>query len=521
MKNTIPKSMRWKILSYSLIGFFVIISGIFTSPINHYVTSLSLILFAVAAYFFIVLVIAGKNWMDVRAVFTGVWFATLGLASLRLAEYQEQWQNKTWLLSGVGYFMFQVGTNLGIYYVSAWFQKVEEKLSNIKRGRIRLSLQKNRLYSVCVITTLVGLTCFVINVLIRGYIPCFSDDVKAYNNFYTKFHLFAVAATSVSGLCYYCIKCEPIGIVKKLILWLCIFYLVFLFPTMVVSRGVFVVAAVSLTVVVYYLNKKRLLVLIACVAMIFGVYQLTSELRNYADWQLNTFFEPKEIVLDNPKQEDPDAVDSTLEGENSQEQKDPDEIIDGQDQTDLDAVDPTLQSENPQEQSTDEGNEAKATFKLSPKLSFLYGYLTVSHDNFNEAVKNAKEYTWGLRQLAPFNVILRQKWLDTALEEAEYYQVNPYLNTTNMLGVFYYDFREIGVAVCMLLWAIVFGVMQSFYENRKGPFSLLVMGNGMIPVALCFFSTWVNKFELWMFWGCALIFALVSCVVIEPRKQKD
>lgn len=473
----------------TLVGFLVLVSSIVINPGHHYLNSLILIIAAVALYFCIVFLLTDRNWLDIRAVFTGMWLGTIGLAALRLTDYQEPWQAKTWLMVALAYLMFQIGANIGIHVGGGLYSKAHKKLTEARFGKVRFQMQPNRLFAICVVTTLIGLLCFIINIKIRGFLPYFSDDDNAYTLFYTKFHIFAVAATGVSGLCYYCIKTQPIGIFKKIILGICIFYLVFAFPVLVVSRGVFVVAALSLTVAVFYLNRKKLTALILCLAVIMGVYMFASNLRNYTDDQMLIFFEPAEITLSEEEQ--------TLPPDTTEEVVAEEEVV----------ADENAQVLNPD----------ALTFSLSPKMAFLYSYITVSHDNFNLAVKNLQEYTWGLRELAPFNVILRSQAIEGVLSEAEFYQVNPYLNTANLIGDFYYDLGAVGVALFMLLWSAIFGIMQASYETGKGPFALIVLGNAMAPVTLCFFACWLSNFTQWMLWGVALLASIAACVKIEKQ----
>ena len=86
--------------------------------------------------------------------------------------------------------------------------------------------------------------------------------------------------------------------------------------------------------------------MIGCLAIIASVYYGTSLLRNYSDEQLEVFFEPSKIEINT------DSDDSNTDSEDS---------------------------------------TVKKTFSLPPKVAFIYTYLTVSHDNFNEAVQNSKE----------------------------------------------------------------------------------------------------------------------------------
>ncbi len=460
----------------TLVGALSLLTDVLFPSINHYVNGLIIILCAVVIYFAIVFGAAKRNWLDIRALFSGVWLGTIGLAALRLADYQEPWQNLTWVVLAVAFVAFIVGSSLGIAWGHRIYNGIERRLQAIHVGRIRFKLQENRLFLICITTTMIGLVCFIINVLIRGYIPCFSDSTTAYIDFYTKFHIFSTAATGVSGLCFYCIRTQPLKLWKKIVLGLCIFYLVFAFPIMVVSRGIFMVAALSLIVSVFYTCGKRFWALVMSIVVVMGVYLFTSNLRNYTDQQLSTIFQPSEITQPgNP--DDPDDPDSS----------DTDTLF--------------------------------SSFQLSPRMAFLYGYVTVSHDNLNEAVQNTQNYTWGLRQLVPINVILQNDWIAQQNADAEYYTVTPNLNTTNLIGDFYYDLGWIGVLIGMLIWSFVFGAIQSTCDKRTGPFSLLALGNTLTPVALCFFDSWLSVFNFWMFWGVAFLLAIAACLTIIPKND--
>lgn len=467
--------LNFKIIGYIAVGTLVLLASIFLNPVNHYANALLLMISAAVLYFYIVFAVADRNWLDIRAMFTAVWHATIGLTALRLLSYQEEWQNEAWVLCAVGYLMFQIGTNCGLLFGERKMPKLAEKTR--KFGRISFKTAPNRMFTVCVVTTLIGLACFIANVLIKGFIPCFENDMFAYVDFYTKFHVFSTASTAACGLCYYCIKTQKIKIWQKAVLWVCIFYLLFLFPVLVVSRGIFVVAALSFTTVVFYLNKRKFTVLVLCIVVILGVYMLTSNLRSLSDDDLNDIFQPSDITTT---------------------------------ETQVDENGEITQNE-------------EVVFRLSPKLSFLYGYLTVSHDNINEAVKHKDEtvYTWGTRQLQPINVILRIPAVNEIYEKGSYHQVTPNFNTTNMLGIFYYDFKEIGVVVFMFLWSFLFGLVQAAHKALKGPFSLMALGYVLAPVTLSFFSAWVDSFDLWMFCGTVLIFAIACSVHIEKKAPEQ
>lgn len=496
------KIKRFCTFALPIVGFVVLLGTALLNDFNHYMGSLMLVVSSIALYFLMAIFVADKNWLDLRAVFTGVWLFTIGLAGLRLTDYQEVWQKKTWVILASAYLVFQLGAIAGMKYGDKIFSNAKKALSKVKTGPIFFEFKENRLFSIAVITSLIGLSCFIISVAIKGFIPCFSNDPFAYINFYTKFHVFSVAATVSSGLCYYCIKKQSLGTFKKCVLWVCIFYHMILFPILVVSRGVFVTAAISFTAVVFYLNKKRFFALLLCIVCIIGIYLFTSTLRNFTDEQLDYLFSPTQIEITSSEPEKQES--------------------DDQDSTDETTEDPD--SDNDKIESTDENSEDKSnntTFALSPKMAFLYGYLTVGHDNFNEAVQNLEDYTYGTRSLSAFNVILRSSFFSEVSDSVETYFVRPYLNTNNFLGTAYYDFHEFGAVLLMAIFSFVFAALQKCQEKFKGLFVLLALGNTVQVYMLSFFENFTARFEFWMYWGVILILAIASSVCIKTKKRKN
>ena len=465
------KQNIWTVV-VALLGTMAFVATALLVLVNHFLAGLVLIVCGIAAYFVTVFFITeDRNWLDIRAVFSGVWLVTIGLAPFGLLEYQSRWQFSTWIFLGIAFLVYQIGSNLGISWGLKYYEKLSGKLKAFKIGRIGFEFKENRLFIICVTATVIGLICFLIGVCIKGYIPCFNPSTSAYVDFYTKFHVFSVAATGVSGLCYYCIRTQNLSLLKKIILYVCIFYLVFLFPILVVSRGTFITAALSLVVAAFYLHGKKLVALILSLVVVFGVYLFTTTLRNYTDAQLEAFFEPSEIVINPDGESDEDGV-------------------------------------------------GTATFSLPPKVAFLYSYLTVSHDNFNQAVENIENYTLGARQIRPFNVIIRSEALTRADEDAPYYYVREHLNTVNLVGDAYYDFGIIGVIITTLLMSFAFGIIQALYEKNKSPFALMTLGNAMVPVAMSFFASWLSNFTQWMLWGVVFLVLIISSVKILPKEEK-
>lgn len=447
------------------------------SPINHYACALMLVLCAIFLYLYTAFIPAGRNWWDIRALFSAVWLFTIGLASLRLTDYQRPWELATWLLLAAGYAMFYCGATFGIQLGQKSYARCKAGIS-IKN--ISFRLQGQRLFWICFGVTIFCMLCFAANIALRGYVPYFARSGDTYLGFYSKFYLFCTAGTGISGLSYYTLKTQKLSAWQKIFLWFSIVYSTFLYPMLVVSRGMFLTAALSLTTVVFYLNKRRFLLLVMSIAVIGAFYMEGTKARGYSEDQLNAFFEPSVIA---PDKEDTDS---------------------------------SAPTETPEETPNENPG-----FQLSGSAAFIYSYLTVSHDNFNEAVRTVDTYTYGLRQLLPFNVILRINAVDARVEEVGHNFVRPHLNTTNLTGEAYYDFGAIGVIVLMLLWAILFGMIQGVALESDGPFGLMALGNTMTPVVLCFFESWMSIFSHWMHWGFVLILFLIATVTKKNTSEKS
>ncbi len=482
-KNINKNSNQKLQILFGFLGTVPLIAAAFINPINHYLSGFLIFFFAVALYFLNVFFVTNKNWLDLRAAFTAFYVATIGLASLRLTDYQKEWEFATWIIMAATYAAFYFGICFGLKKVDS-FQSFFEKKKDSSIFGIRFRLHEERLFWISFVVTLIGVFSFLASFAIKGYIPYFSSSVTAYLDFYTKFHIFSVACVIVSGLSYYVLRTQKLSLWKKIFLVFSIVYSTFLFPMLVVSRGIFMMAALSLTTVVFYLHKKRFGILLLCTVVIIVFYKEGTTARGYSEDQLNMFFEPSTIITNPEKPPETDISENT-------------ETSEGQEQTPSDH------------------NGAQSGFQLSGTSAFLYTYLTVSHDNFNEAVLNLENYTYGARQFIPFNVIFRIDSINEFLSEAETFLVRNHLNTVNLFGEAFYDFGAVGTVILSFIWAFFFGLIQGYYQKQKGVFSLLSLGSAMTPTIMCFFASWMSNFSLWIQWG--LIFLMFLSAFAEKQ----
>ena len=459
MKNLLKISK--KELVNNLIALFIGLAGLTLGSViyyaNHFVSSIFLIGVAVAIYFYMQFFVTDKNWLDVTACFSLVWIFTLGLSTLRLLDYQKEWETLTWVIVILAYVFFFVGSFFGKVIVKNWLEKRQGK--NISVKGYTLKVQEGRLFWICFVVTGVAFVCFILNAITKGYVPFFSESPSAYIDFSSKFHTVTIAGTMISGLSYYVLvkQWHKLPVWKKVFLIGSIVYSTLFIPTIVVSRSALLTSCLSLMCVMFYLHKRKLIVILLSLVVMAGFYAVGTMGRGYSETQLDEFFEPSEI--EKPGDED-------------------------------------------------------ETFQISGKLAFVYSYLTVSHDNFNEAVINVKDYSFGLRQLLPFNALFEFGEI-----EENNYLVRPHLTTINVAGYAYYDFGVVGVALLMFIWAFVFGEMQSIATKENKPFALLTLGNALSPVILCFFSVWMSLFSQWMHWGLILIMYLVASITKEKKEE--
>lgn len=524
------------------------------SGANHWLGSLLLVGSAVGLYFYFAFIVDRGNVISLKALFSAFWLGTIGLANLKLLGYQRRWEIETWFVLGLTYGSFLLA--FMIMEECGYDRIVTAIRRYIKHPSNGLRVQNNRLFTICVITTLIGLFSFIANIAIKGFVPFFvTDDYMAYYDFYTRFNIFTVASTAGSGLCYYTLKKQPLSRWKKVVLLACIVYEVLIMPILAVSRGTQMIALLSLMVSIVTLSRRKFVTFVMCMLIAFGTYEIGSTARNLSNEYLAYVFQPKEITLSQqetqatepglciPKETVSDnseaQMESTAPNDNQIEEAPnvavepsvPAQSMPNENPVDSQLVqtEPTEPQETAQTETTapsqcypqDETNapqNQQASFSLPPRLAFLYGYLTVSHDNCNEAVLHQSDYSYGLRQLQAFTAVLRFPKLKEVISNLKFWQVNDALNTGNLITDAYYDFGALGSGLFMFIWACVFAFVEIHNRRKKSPFSLLVLGNCMVPVVLCFFESWMSYFTFWLLWGTDLLLYLAATIQFGKRK---
>ncbi|MBR0575042.1 oligosaccharide repeat unit polymerase [Proteiniclasticum sp. BAD-10] len=467
-----------QVLWESLIIAVIYLIGYLLSTTLTILAALGLVASAIVLYFYYSFH-GERSFLKLKAVFSGVWLFTTGIAQFQFLSYQEPWSSTTWLNMGLAHVTFVAGINLSATLFPSIENFLNGKVKSKAQRKFQIGSTDEKLFLVATVSSIIGILAFVANVMIKGYIPFFviNTNQNAYVDFYSRVHVFFVASLASVGVSFYCLINCTLAKWKKVTLAVYMFILVLVIPTLLVQRGAYIIASIVLTASIYAMSSKKFWVLIICGIFIVSGYLAGSSLRGYSDAQLAAFFPTKDA------EPSPDDEEITA---------------------------------NP-----------GINFQISPKLSFLYSYLTVSHDNFNSLVEQKTESTYGLYQIKPFNVVLRSSFIDEELEvqdeKLEDYRVLHHLTTFNLISMAYMDFGTAGVFLFTLLWSFAFGLVETYYNRYKGPFSIAAYAVCLVPTALSFFDPWMSNFVPWLLWGTVFLMFLGASLTRkrQPKLKND
>jgi len=490
MINTKKGVLTRNLIEYLAIALIYVIAY-FISGSQYVITGMFMVLAGIGSYIYFAFK-GERNFLKMNAVFSVAWVVTIGISQMMLNPYQRSWELVSWICVCMAHVSFLVANDWA-HRVFPVFERLFNfnKLNNSKFP-FQFERRDNRLFWIALVTAVIGVAFFVANIVIKGYVPFFAsaENDKAYVEFYTRLHIFVVASMVSGPLAFYCLRKCQLSIVKKIISIFIVIIMIFAIPILLVQRGTFIAVALILTTVIYLCsNKRRFVLLLACLVLMLGVYQVGTSLRSYTEAQLVYLFQTEQNEINKAKEEKKEGEEKKEKKETGTKFKKPPEVI---------------------------------KIKLTPGQAYFYAYLSVSHDNFNCIVSEKEENTWGLFQLIPFNVVLRIDSINEKLAEVKIPQVTTYLNTNNLIGYAYFDFGLIGVVGLMLLWSFGFGIVEAFERKYKGPFIRLTYGVCMLPVGLCFFNAWMSYFTTWLLWGTVLLmFVLASFTRKKHIKKKD
>ncbi|HAS91145.1 MAG TPA: hypothetical protein DCS12_02455 [Clostridiales bacterium] len=305
------------------------------------------------------------------------------------------------------------------------------------------SINITKIFYIVLFCTFISILMYILSVLSTGIIALLSSSAGAYYNQYTRFVVIQVGMIPVSVLAYYYIVKSNECKVKKIITMLCIFINVFLLPTLSVARGVFVVSVVLLFPIIL-INIKNKFNFLKILLVVFFIFVFLTASRKYKDDYLEYIFMPQETKI------------------------------------------------------------MGVNVKMNAFQTFIYGYITVSHDNFNYNMDRISDYSYGGRILKPLNVLFRLKSIDKLVDNSITTNISFALTTHNMFGVTYYDFGFFSIIVLFLI-SIVFGMVESYFYKNKSPISSIIYGCCFICIFFSFFTSYLANFLFWMWLGMSFI----------------
>ncbi len=273
---------------YNIIATIILLFTPLINKLSYTIASIYLMVAAIVLFF----IIAKKkeNYFSLEAIFTVIWLGTIGLANLKLLDYQRLWSIKTWLVLSFSYFVFiffmNIGSTLRLFKCEKFIDKFD--FTNIN---------PDKLFIVCMIFGVLSLIGFYITVIKCGFIPFFSNDINAYAKFYTKYVMITNFLIINIPICYFCLK-NTTKIIKKIFLIVVIFTQMFLIPILMVNRGVFLIGALLFSCTYIHLNNKSYIKVILCFLMVFGGYEIGSIGRHYTNEMLENSFKQEKIAVE-------------------------------------------------------------------------------------------------------------------------------------------------------------------------------------------------------------------------------
>lgn len=454
--------------------FFLIISivSMIISRAGQHIAS-GLLLCAGAVLLFIHYFKVSRSLVDFRALLSLFWIGGEGIAAFQLSYLQKDWEIVTWCCFGAFYLAFLWG-----------YEYLSEKLDvcalkNTKKGRRKTSAflksrnevqqkkesreqTQRRVLNCIIITALISSFAFLIEMLVLGYVPIFSEAVHAYSEFHISgLHYFTVSCMMVHALTLiYIMRGTGKWYKRELSVLAICNILALIVAVACISKFQFLLT-VALPAIIYLkmkrnLNYRRLCMIgaagVVCVAVVFGFMIIQ---RNYEPGYLNDIFEMK----------------------NS---------------------------------------------RLPMAIQYPYMYIANNYENFNCLVAQLPGHTAGMKQLFPVFALTGMKFVFPHMVNYPLYVTKPELNTLTIIYDAYYDGGIPGV----ILFGIILGIVCWYLTKRtrivRNPIIYLFYGQIAMYVILSFFSAWFTVPTTW-FW---LVITGIMYYYVEhgakiPKRRSD
>ncbi len=397
-------------LNTFLIGTFAFVVSVMFYYAGHNIVS-SLILIITS---FILVYINKKEYgyyTNPVSIFSGIWFLTIGLSTLRFHSVQAEWKIMTWICILVAFIFFLLGYySKKLNFLKTFFQKNQNNnFDNNKKANLIL-------ITIVFFSSLIAVTieCFFCD------IPLFSKDIYSYMNFgIFGIRYFGVLCALVLPLsCIYISKFKKEISKKEYIFLIIMNIIMFFIPFLILSRGLILTTLFCAMFCLCSMYKKKELIIIPIILLI-AIFLWITVGRFKDDAYLDKAFQM-----------------------NILEQKE----------------------EQYNENLYNQNNKNKQSFAIkNVKLMGTYVYACLNYDNFDLNVNEVK-YTYGKSSLYPIYIItglkfITHKKMNDPVDKLR--RVMYTYNTYSIMFLPYMDFGIFGIAVFMF----IMGVLSLFFET--------------------------------------------------------
>lgn len=437
------KNLKTTVIPYILYAFFTAISIILDIYDMHVAGGLVLVALAVvlAGYFY---------WRDgllcsFPLLISLFWLLGEGLALMQLSKLQSDWIWQTWA-SFIAFYLFFL-----LSYDAASAFGLRRRIREQHASSISLEESQRRLFNCIIAVCAISFSTFITEIVILGYIPIFSRETHAYNEFHvTGVHYFTVSCMFTHALSAIYILRENRRLTgrEKAVLIVCN-ALSLSIPILCISKFQLVLTA-ALPIIIYLLmrpntDRRKILTIVAAAAAVLAIAAVVMTFRrNYEEGYLDSIFQMKDS-------------------------------------------------------------------NMPMAFQYVYMYIANNYSNFNcltsELASGSMSYAMGLKQLFPVFALTGMKFIYPALVNFPQPVTIAELTTLTIIYDAYYDFGLVGV----ILFAILLGVVCACLSLRvrKGvinPLFYLFYAQIALYMALSFFSAWFSLPSVW-FW-LAITFAM-------------
>lgn len=404
---------------------------------NNLAASALLILISFFAY--VAFIKIDNNFFSIIALLSLSLFFSLGLATLKLIGLQDHiWNIKTWI-SFYMFYTFFIFSNYCLNSSKKYF------ITLLTKYKIIIKKKGIRIYSFIVLLTLLSLISFTYVVWMEGYIPLFSTDQFSYAKFgaETSIALFYQISVILPGLAFYEKSNKTYSMLERKILEICIF-LNLIICVFLKSRDFLLGAAIIFIIsIIFCLMKKfknkklKLKLKHKIIVLILGILVLF--LFIYVTKQRNY---------------SSDYIYSLYQTKNK---------------------------------------------NIPANIVSFYTYITMGYYNFDNMVSQISHYSFGLKQLNPFIILLHLNEIKLEVANLPNYFIQNELNLYGYLGDAYYDFGILGVVLSGIISGWIYSFFEKFYFYSQRSYALVLYAIAIHHCILFFFTSWLSNFQYFIY----------------------